>query len=306
MGKEKEKDVPYWTQIYQRSHKEVQEWFDLKKTILRFVLIAVVITIALIRWGGVDFAFMQAQDLLLPELIAIFILILINPIVAIPHMFWVAARRDREQRMLLAAGEKPIEHAISIDIDNEFRDNDGYQIVSIKVKNLMEDELVCYASAKSIVKWIEAGREKSEDISYITHAGSLFSWSGGSNQGHKTILPGLTERINIAEGKERQMRFLLQNNMEYFEQYANAMFILELEICGKLSNRWIKPVQFVGNLEFHKAEHFSFLPREEGKWIGSDTDANLDIDLTPYTQYDDISYRLLILKQGDPRKIIEK
>lgn len=94
--------------------------------------------------------------------------------------------------------------------------------------------------------------------------------------------------------------------MEYFEQYANATFILELEIGGKLNNRWIKPVQFVGNLEFHKAEDFSFLPEQEGKWTGSDTDGNLDIDLTSYAPYDDISYRLLVLKQGDPRKIIQK
>ena len=102
------------------------------------------------------------------------------------------------------------------------------------------------------------------------------------------------------------MRFLLQNNMEYFEQYANATFILELEIGGKLNNKWIKPVQFVGNLEFHKAEHFSFLPQQEDKWAGSDTDGNIDIDLTPYSPYEEISYRLLVLKKGDPRKAMQK
>jgi hypothetical protein len=301
MGKSKETNTPYWVQIYQRSLKEVQEWFDLKKTIVRFVLIAVVLVVGLVRWGGVNFAFAQVQNLLLPELITIIVLILINPIVAVPHMFWVAAKRDSEQRKILSASEGPIENAISLDVDNDFRDNDGNQIVSIKVKNLMDDELVCYASAKSIVKWIEAGREKSEDISFITHAGSLFSWSGGSNQGHKNILPDLIERVNVAEGKERQMRFLLQYNMGYFEQYANAMFILEIEIGGKMNNRWIKPYKFVGNLEFHKAEQFSFLPQQEDQWLGSDTDGNYNIDLSQYEPYDDISYRLLILKQGDPR-----
>jgi hypothetical protein len=145
MGKSKETNTPYWVQIYQRSLKEVQEWFDLKKTIVRFVLIAVVLVVGLVRWGGVNFAFAQVQNLLLPELITIIVLILINPIVAVPHMFWVAAKRDSEQRKILSASEGPIENAISLDVDNDFRDNDGNQIVSIKVKNLMDDELVCYA-----------------------------------------------------------------------------------------------------------------------------------------------------------------
>jgi hypothetical protein len=303
---DKEKETPYWIQIFLQSQKEVREWFDLKKTILRFMVITLVLIIALIKWGGVNFAWAQVQNLLLPELVAITILIFIVPIAAIPHVFWVAARRDSEQRKLLKAGEKPINNAVVLEIDNDYRDNDGNQIVSIKVKNLLDDELVCYASAKSILKWIEAGREKSEDISFITHAGSLFSWSGGSNQGHKIILPGLIERINIAEAKERLMRFLLQNNMEYFEQYANAMFILELEIGGKTNDRRIKPVPFVGNLEFHKAERFSFLPEQEYKWTGSDTDGNTDIDLTRYKPFDDISYRLLILKEGDPRDTLQK
>ena len=135
----------------------------------------------------------------------------------------------------------------------------------------------------------------------MTHAGSLFSWSGGSNDGKKTIFPGLSERVNIAQGQDRKMMFLLQNNMEYFEQYANSTFILEIEIGGKVRDKRIKPVNFIGNLVFHKAEHLSFFPEQEGKMIGSDTDGNTNIDLSQYELYDETSYRLLKLSEGDPR-----
>lgn len=213
-----------------------------------------------------------------------------------------------ENQKLLQLSESPIEDAIELEIDNEYRDNDGNQIVSIKVKNLLNDDLECYASAKSITKWIEGSKslEKNENLSQLTHAGSLFSWSGGSNEGKKTIFPGLSERVNIAQGHDRKMMFLLQNNMEYFEQYANSTFILEIEIGGKVRDKRIKPVNFVGNLVFHKAEHFSFIPEQEGKMIGSDTDGNTNIDLSQYEPYDKASYRLLKLNEGDPRRLSDK
>jgi hypothetical protein len=57
--------------------------------------LAVVIGIALWRWGDVKFAFSQAINLLLPEAIFVMIIVFIVPIIAVANMFWVAAKLDK-------------------------------------------------------------------------------------------------------------------------------------------------------------------------------------------------------------------
>jgi hypothetical protein len=298
-----------WKNALLEARKKYDTRTDIKRTILGILLLLLVVIVVVIYglWDKNQSIPLYIWGIFGANILTICATPFLVYIDAYFNMWNIAAQRDHDQRKLIeASNAEPIPNAIAIEIDNDYKDNDGRQIVSIKVKNQKNEELICYASAKSIIKWIEAGREKNEDLNILMHAGSLFSWSGGSNQGQKTILPNLVERINIAQGEERKMMFLLQNNMEYFEQYANATFILEIEIGGRLNNKRIEPVLFVGNLEFHKAEHFSFLPQQEDRWTGSDTDENINIDLSQYKQYDDISYRLLVLKQGDPRKTIEK
>ena len=72
-----------------------------------------------------------------------------------------------EHQRLQKISANLLENAIELEIDNDYRDNDGNQIVSIKVRNRLDDDIECYASARSIIKWIE-GSKSLEKIFYRT------------------------------------------------------------------------------------------------------------------------------------------
>jgi hypothetical protein len=55
----------------------------------------IVIGVALWQWGGVKFALIQSIPLLLPEAIFVIIIVFFVPIIAVPNMFWVAAKLDK-------------------------------------------------------------------------------------------------------------------------------------------------------------------------------------------------------------------
>lgn len=128
-----------------------------------------------------------------------------------------------------------------------------------------------------------------------TRNGSLFSWSGPSNEGEVSIKPGKDRILKIAEGRGRDLIFMLQN-LEY-RQVDNATYIFEIEIGGKIFDKPIEPHKQKFHVSFEKVDE-AFVARD-GRTFGP-TDNSSKLLADGFVEYDTGSYRKLQIRKVIP------
>ncbi len=129
-----------------------------------------------------------------------------------------------------------------------------------------------------------------------TRNGSLLSWSGGSDDGEISIKPGKHEILKIAEGRDRDLVFMLQK-LEY-SQTVNGTYRFEIEIGGKIFDKPIEPHKQKFYISFDKLDK-TFLGGE-AKPYGSTDSNSTSVVKEGFIEYSKDSYRKLQIRKVTP------